>query len=149
MQTTEFLLSLKGMIARRDRSSIIYSDNGSTFTGAAACLKRMKTDEKLNDFLGRQQIPWRFNLSRDPWWGGQFERIVALVKVAMRKTIGNAYLTYEELEEVILDVEVSLNGRPLSYVEDDEQFPILAPNSMLFSQPNVLPEREAHHEEEP
>ena len=149
MQTTEFLLSLKGMIARRGRPSTIYSDNGSTFIGAAAWLKQVKTDEKLNDFLARQQITWRFNLSRAPWWGGQFERMVGLVKVAMRKAVGNAYLTFEELKEVILDVEIALNGRPLSYVEDDEQLPILTPYSMLLSQPNVLPEREAHHEEVP
>ena len=75
--------------------------------------------------------------------------MVGLVKAAMRKTIGNAYLTFDELKEVFLDVEIALNGRPLSYVEDDAQLPVLTPNSMLFSQPNILPEREAYHEENP
>ena len=46
--------------------------------------------------------------------------MVGLVKVTIRKAVGNTYLTFEELKEVILDVEISLNGRPLSYVEDDE-----------------------------
>ena len=137
------------MIARRGRPNTMYSDNEYTFIEAAAWLKQVKTDEKSNDFLSRQQITWRINLSRAPWWRGQFERMVALVKVATRKAIGNAYLTFEEQEEVSLDAEVALNGRPLSYVEDDEQLPILIPNSMLFSRPNVLPEREAHREEKP
>ena len=40
--------------------------------------------------------------------------MIGLVKTAMRKTIGNAYLTFDELKEVFLDVEIALNGRPLS-----------------------------------
>ena len=149
LEASEFLVSLKGLIARRGRPSTIYSDNGSTFIGAAAWIKQVQNDEKLNDFLARHQITWKFNLSRAPWWGGQFERMIGLVKTAMRKTIGNAYLTFDELKEVFLDVEIALNGRPLSYVEDDAQLPVLTPYSMLFSQPNILPEREAYHEENP
>ncbi|XP_044179548.1 uncharacterized protein LOC122961024 [Acropora millepora] len=64
----------------------------------------------------------------------------------MRKTIGNASLTFNELKEVILDVEVALNGLPLSYVEEDLQLPILTPNSSMYIRPNVLPERQPHHE---
>lgn len=81
--------------------------------------------------------------------GGQFERMIWLVETAVWKTIGNACLTFEELKEVFLDVEIALNGRPLSLVEDDAQLPVLTPNSMLFSQPNILPEMEVHYEENP
>ena len=141
LEASEFLVSLKGLIARRGRPSTIYSDNGTTFIGAAAWIKQVQNDEKPNDFLARHQITWKFNLGRAPWWGGQFERMIGLVKTAMRKTTGNAYLTFDELKEVFLDVEIALNGRPLSYVEDDAQLPVLTPYSMLFSQPNILPER--------
>ena len=138
LQTGEFLLSLKGLIARRGRPSAIYSDNGSTFIGAAAWIKQVQNDEKLNDFLARHQITRKFNLGRAPWWGGQFERMIGLVKTAVSKTIGNACLSFEELKEVFLDVEIALNGRPLSYVEDDAQLAVLTPNSMLFSQPKIF-----------
>lgn len=37
-------------------------------------------DEKFQNFLAYQGIKWQFNLSRAPWWGGQFERMVGLVK---------------------------------------------------------------------
>lgn len=147
--TSEFLLSLKGLIARRGRPSKIYSDNGSTFIGAATWIRQVMCDEKLSDFLAHQQISWQFNLSRAPWWGGQFERMVGLVKGAMRKSIGNAQLTYDELKEVLLDVEVALNNRPLSYVEEDVQLPVLTPNSMLHTQPNSIPEMPPHHKEDP
>lgn len=47
----------------------------------------------------------------------------------------------------MLDVEVALNNRPLSYIEDDVQLPVLTPNTFLFDQPNMLPELEPHHQE--
>ena len=109
----------------------------------------MQNDEKLSGFLARHQITWKFNLSRAHWWGDQFKRMIGLVKTALRKTIGNAYLTFDELKKVCIDVEIALNGRPLSYVEDDAQLPVLTPNSMLFIQPNILSEREVHYEENP
>ena len=111
LEASEFLVSLKGLIARRGRPRTIYSDNGSTFIGAAAWIKQVQNDEKLNDFLARHQITWKFNLSRAPWWGGQFERMIGLVKTTMRKTIGNAYLTFDELKEVFLDVEIALTSK--------------------------------------
>ena len=84
---------------------MIYSVNGSTFIGAAAWIKQVQNDEQLNYFLARHQIRWKFNLSRAPWWGGKFERIIGLVKTAMGKTIGSAYLTFDELKAVFLDVK--------------------------------------------
>ena len=122
----------------------IYSDNGRTFVGAAKWLETVMADERLNEFLCHQGMKWQFNLSRAPWWGGQFERMVGLVKRSPYKTIGNGFLSWTELEEVILDVEVSLNNRPLSYVEDDVQLPVLTPNSLLFDRSNVLPETKPH-----
>ncbi|XP_068674528.1 uncharacterized protein [Montipora foliosa] len=46
------------------------------------------------------------------------------------------------------NVEVALNGRPLSYVEDDHQLPVLTPNSLLYPQSNVIPDLDAHHIDE-
>ena len=55
--------------------------------------------------------------------GGQFERLVGLFKRAFNKTIGAGLLTYPELCDVVINVEVELNNRPLNYVEDDPLFP--------------------------
>ena len=113
----------------------------------------MQKDERLNDYLADLSIKWQFNLSRAPWWGGQFERLIGLFKNAFYKTVGNRTLRWTELEEVVIDVvvidvEVSLNNRPLSYVEDDVQLPLLTPNSMLTINPNHLPELKAYHVDE-
>ena len=140
-QTTEgFIKSFKRFIAGRGRPQKVYSDNGRSFVAAARWLRGIMRDEKMHDYLSRNHMTWQFNLSRAPWWGGQFERLVGLVKQALYKSIGGANLTWSELEEVILDAEIALNNRPLSYVEEDIQLPVLTPQSMMFGQPNLLPE---------
>ena len=73
----------------------------------------------MNDWLAKQNIQLHFNLSRTPWWDGQFERLIGVMKKSMYKAIGNGYLRWHESEEVFLDVETTLNNRPLGYVKDD------------------------------
>jgi len=144
----EFINSLKRLIARRGRPSKVFSDNGKTFVAAAKWLSKVRKDEKFNNFHAKQSITWQFNLSHAPWWGGQFERLIGLMKAAFYKTIGQGLLTCEELKEVLLDVEVTLNNRPLSYLEEDVQLPTLTPNSLLFLKSNILPELSPYQLEE-
>ena len=99
-------------------------------------------DEKTQDYLAHHNILWQFNLSRAPWWGGKFERLVGVVKQAFYKAIGQALLMFHELEEVVLDVE-AVNNRPLSYVEDDVELPVLTPVTMMNGQSNLLLEEDA------
>ena len=89
----------------------------------------------MQEFLVTEQVKWKFNLSRAPWWGGQFERMVELVKQCLYKATGRAKLTKQELEEVILDTEINLNNRPLMYIDDDIQFPVLTLNILIHGQP--------------
>ncbi|XP_068712807.1 uncharacterized protein [Montipora foliosa] len=143
LETTKFLSCLKRLIARLGRLSVIYSDNGSTFVKAAKWLTQARRDKELNGFLESHDIKWKFNLSHAPWWGGQFERLIGIVKTTMFKVIGRATLSWDELSEVLLDVEIQVNRRPLSYVEDDLELPILTPASFLFQRSPQLPEEPA------
>ena len=145
LETGEFIKSLKRLIARRGRSTKIYSDNGRTLIAAANWLKRVCKDERLNIFLGTREITWQFYLSRAPWWGGQFERLIGVMKGAFYKTVGQGQLSWEELSEVLLDVEIVLNNHLLSYVEDNIQLPMLTPNALLFTKSNFLPELQPYH----
>ncbi len=148
LETREFIKSFKRLVARRGRPSVIYSDNGSTFIAASKWLKSVRKDEELNEFLCELSISWRFNLSRAPWWGGQFERLIGVMKGCFYKTVGNGLLSWDELTEVLLDIEIAMNNRPLCYMEEDEQQPTLTPNAMLLVNPNFLPELKPYHEEE-
>ena len=143
MTTEQFIQRFKRLVARKGKPEKVYSDNGKTFISAAKWVKRLKKSEDLAHYLAKWCIlaKWQFNLPRAPWWGGQFERLIGLVKKSLFKVIGGAKLKFSELEEVILDVEVALSNRPLSYVEDDLQFPVLTPSVMIymFGKDNLLP----------
>ena len=65
-------------------------------------------------------------------WGGQFERMVGLMTQCLYKTVGKANLSWQRLEEVLLDIEITLNYQPLNYLEDEIQFPVLNPNTLGF-----------------
>ena len=71
-------------IARKGRPRVIYSDNGPTFVKAAKWLDQAVKDESLHNHLEENNITWKFNLSRAPWWGGHFERLIGVVKKAMQ-----------------------------------------------------------------
>ena len=82
-QTTEgFIKSFKRFIARRGRPQKVYSDNGRSFVTATRWLRGIMKDERMHDYLSRNYITRQFNLSRAPWWGGQFERLEGLVTQA-------------------------------------------------------------------
>ena len=42
-------------------------------------------------------------MSLTPWWFGQFERMVSLVKSMLYKIAGKSKLDWKELEEVVID----------------------------------------------
>ena len=89
---------------------------------------------------GRTQ--WKFNLSKAPWWGGQLEWIVGLVRQCLYKTTGRANLNQKEFEEIVLDIEVTLSNRPLMYVEENIQIPVLTRNTLLYGQPLLITEED-------
>ena len=132
LETGTFIQCLKRLITRRGRPAVIYSDNGATFLKAAKWLEQVRNDERVQGLLQEYDVIWKFNLSRAPWWGGQFERLIGVVKSAMYKVIGGAMLSWSELSEVLLDIEIQINRRPLSYIEDDVELPALTPATFLF-----------------
>lgn len=70
--------------------------------------------------FAEKRVKWIVNLERAPWWGGLFERMVRSMKLCKKKTIGGAKLTNEELMTIILEKDMVLNSRPLSYVSSSE-----------------------------
>ena len=64
------------------------------------------------------------------------------VKTCLRKTVGRAKLTHDELSTVLTEVEAIVNSRPLSYLSSKELDELLTPHHLLtghhlLSLPNV------------
>ena len=67
---------------------------------------------------------------------------MGLVKQCLYNATRRAKLTKQELEEVILDTEINLNNRPLMYIDNDIQFPVLTLNILIHGQTITMPEEQ-------
>ena len=81
-------------------------------------MKSINRDKQFHDLLSKEKIIWKFNLSRAPWLGGQYERLIGPTKQSLYKSIRKSLLIWSELKGVLLDVEVNLNNLCLTYIED-------------------------------
>ena len=126
-----FIRSFRRFTARRGVPSTIVSDNAGTFKAASREIKTMLRDPGIRRFFVGMNITWSFNLPKAPWWGGIFERLVKSTKRCLKKTVGGAQLTYEELLTVVAEVEMILNSRPISYVSTEDLQEPLTPSHLL------------------
>ena len=85
-------------------------DNAKAFQKASKWIKKVYKDERPQKFVVTEQLKWKFNLTSATWWGGQFERMVGLVKRCLYKATAEAKLMKKDIEEVISDTEVNLNN---------------------------------------
>ena len=117
--TPAFLRSFRRYVARRGVPRQVVSDNGKTFKAAAKALRDVK---------------WVFNIPKAPWWGGVFERLVRCIKRCLRKMVGQAKLSADELLTVLLEVEMVLNSRPLTVVSAEDVEEPLTPSHLIVGQ---------------
>ncbi|XP_046411950.1 uncharacterized protein LOC124175593 [Neodiprion fabricii] len=145
--TQAFTAALKRFISRRGLCTELYSDRGTNFVGANAELQKLirAATSEHNSFtkeLAQLGITWRFNPPAAPHFGGLWEAAVKSTKFHLRRVIGDASLTYEEMSTVLSQIEACLNSRPLSALTDDpDDVSALTPGHFLIGAPlNALPE---------
>ena len=138
MTAEEFKRAFKEFAARRGKPRLMISDNAKTFIATKKWLKKLKKDPNLLNYLAEHKIDWRFNMSRAPWWGGFFERLIGIMKRSLSKMIGRGMLRLHELEEVLLDVECTMNNRPLCYQGEELEQPVITPNILIRGGPAVV-----------
>ena len=71
-------------------------------------------------------------MTKAPWQGGFWERIVGSVKRCIKKTVSKEQLTFSELQTILYEVENIFNNRPMCAVYDEEFQDILTPNHLLY-----------------
>ena len=103
-----FKRALKEFVALRGVVKLIVSDKVKTFKATAGWLKKLSLDEDIQCYLAEENFKWKFNLSQALWSGGFFERLIGITKNALSKAI--ALLTFQELEEILLDIECFRNN---------------------------------------
>ena len=119
LTTDAFLAAYARFTARRGVCAKLYSDNGTTFRGAANELKRLfnaASDEfqAILSSTAAQGTSWEFIPPRAPHFGGLWEAAVKSFKYHYRRVLGENKLTYEEMTTLSAKIEDFLNSRPLS-----------------------------------
>ncbi|KAF2887722.1 hypothetical protein ILUMI_18451 [Ignelater luminosus] len=137
LSTDAFLEVLRRFIARRGRPTIIYSDNGTNFTGARNYLCKVNWN-KIKKYSSVQKIEWCFNPPSAAWWGGWWKRLVRVMKELLRKVLKKSSLTYEEMCTTLCDCEAIINSRPITYQSDSINKPRpLSPAMFLLEAKSV------------
>ncbi len=143
MNAHSFIRCLKRFTARRGLPHKMLSNNAITFKSAAKMISATLRHPDVQRYFADIGIKWSFNLEKAPWWGGIFERMVKCAKRCLKKVVGRASLTYDELLTVVTEVEMILNSRPISYVSTEDVEEPLTPSHLLIGRriiglPNVL-----------
>ena len=97
MSTEQFLLALRRFIGRRSTPNLLINDNPKKFKGASKFLKKLFKSTKVKQFFAKKRIEWSFNLSRPPWYGSIYERLIKSVKRCAKKVLKNAKVTFHDL----------------------------------------------------
>ncbi|KMQ81890.1 bel12-ag transposon polyprotein, partial [Lasius niger] len=131
---------MRGFIARRGRISVMYSDNGTNFTGLNKALKQLDWTTIESEFRVNE-IRWKFNPPSAPWWGGFWERLIGILKDLLRKNLGRSSLSCEELQTLLCECESVMNNRPLTYMSEEQELKTLTPSMFLQDLPlNDVPD---------
>ncbi|XP_061728903.1 uncharacterized protein LOC133533851 [Cydia pomonella] len=122
LTTNECLMAFRRFIATRGAPTLIISDNASQFK----LLGEVLSEER--NFI--TNIKWKFIPQLAPWHGGAYERLVAIVKHCLKRTLQKHMLEDNQLLTIIKEAEAVINTRPLTYVGSNVEH-ILKPADFL------------------
>ena len=66
---------------------------------------RLSAKYRFTNFLAASGIKWKFIAELSSWQGGMYQRIVRLVKCAVRKSVARRHLSAEEIVTLLTEVE--------------------------------------------
>ena len=104
MSTETFVRSLKRFCARRGTPLVIVSDNAKTFRAAVKVIQNVIIHPDVKRYCSDLSIKWHFNLEKAPWWGGMYERMIKSTKRCLRKMVGQAHFTHDELLTALVEM---------------------------------------------
>ena len=97
------------------------SDNVSTYTATAEELQMLFECDSIKEALGHQGVDWQFIPKHAPWYGKFCEHLIGLTKQStfIRKALGRIFISLQQLQMTMVEIESVLNNRPLTYVNSD------------------------------
>lgn len=146
LTTIDFIACYERFIGKRGRCERMYSDNGTTFVGAAKEIRKSvkiwneKEGKEIADQLSTRGTEWKFMTPAAPHQGGIYEAAVKSMKYHFIRVVGQKVLTHNQLTTLLAQIEAILNSRPLYPLTDDpNDVQALTPGHFLIGEPLVLP----------
>ncbi|KAK3731847.1 hypothetical protein QZH41_020215 [Actinostola sp. cb2023] len=130
-----FIQALRRFASHHGWPSTVISDNGKSFVGAEAELRKLVVEgrKQINDFAVLHKIRWIFTTPLSPHQGGIYESLIKQTKKALRVTVGNQVLSWNEMSTVFAEVKSLVNSRPLGHASNDPNDPQpLTPNHFIL-----------------
>ena len=97
------LLALRRFVARKGLTSAFISDNFKTFKAKEIHIREI------------------------PMVSGFYESLIGIIKRCLKKVARKAFLNYDELATLLIEIEQTLNTRPLTYLSDNNQDEAITP----------------------
>ncbi|KXJ76372.1 hypothetical protein RP20_CCG009760 [Aedes albopictus] len=140
LSTASCIMALRSFIARRGTPRVIYSDRGTNFVGTSRELcdveSAINEPEIMKEFVSTE-TEWVFNPPAAPHMGGSWERLIRTVKNNLMSINSSRTLRDEELRNFLVEIENTINSRPLTHVPiDNDSDPALTPNHFLLGSSN-------------
>uniref|UniRef100_A0A2M3ZA50 Putative bel-2 cq-i n=1 Tax=Anopheles braziliensis TaxID=58242 RepID=A0A2M3ZA50_9DIPT len=135
LNTSSCILAIRRFIARRGKPIELISDCGTNFIGASRELKDALQEVDSSRLMEETapNLRWVFNPPGAPHFGGSWERLIGSVKKALREMQLPRLPTDEVLLSTLIEVEFTVNSRPLTDVPIDlDSEPPLTPNHFLL-----------------
>ena len=139
-QTTDtFLRAFRRFCSRKTYPSLMLSDNAPYFVSAAGFLGDINEDPKINELRDKVKCKWHFIPVRAPWFGAIWERCIGILKSGLKKVLGRALVSFDELHTILVELEAIVNDRPLTYVSGELGEPEpLTPSHLLTGRRSKL-----------
>ena len=131
-----FLRALRRFSGRRSYPKVIISDNATNFNKGKEMISEILSSKvAVNDFVNHG-IEWRQITPKAPWMGGVYERLIRTVKLCLKKVLGNCRVSFHELHTILVEIEGSINDRPITYVSSNiNDISALTPSMLLCGHP--------------
>lgn len=139
LDTDSFINTLRRFIARRGPPKEIRTDNGTNFVGGERELReaiQAMNQQAIHEALLAKNVKWTFNPPSGSHHGGVWERCIRSTRKILQALLKEQTIYDETLSTLMCEVEMIMNGRPLTKVSDDPRdLGALTPNHLLLLRP--------------
>ena len=110
---------------------------------AVGCFKKLRSDEARYFLAAKKELDKLFkgsdmqfefevNTPRAAWQGGCWERLIASVKMTLRRVLGKASVDKETFITVVKSAESLINDRPISTESEADGFRAITPSQLCI-----------------